>query len=222
MHRQIAGRLTGPVTKWIVLVAALVAGRWRLGASPRSSPTSRTTRRRRWLPASAESTRALEKLPSPSRTPTLIPTVVVYERDGGLTEADVAAMDATARRSPQSTVSRRRTASPNGRGAAARAARPVSEDGEVTQTLSPSTSAQRLERDARTPPTSCATSPPSSGGDVYVAGCGGQAADSSEAFEGIDTTLLLDHPRRGDPDPALHLPQPGAVDPADLSARSWR
>ncbi len=25
MHRQIAGKLTGPVTKWIVLVVALVA-----------------------------------------------------------------------------------------------------------------------------------------------------------------------------------------------------
>ena len=37
-----------------------------------------------WLPASAESTRALEKL-GPFQDPNAIPTIVVYERDGGLT-----------------------------------------------------------------------------------------------------------------------------------------
>ncbi len=48
-----------------------------------------------WLPESAESTKVLEEL-SGSDTqdpPNDIPTLVVYSRDGGLTAADLAAMD---------------------------------------------------------------------------------------------------------------------------------
>ena len=54
------------------------------------------------------------------------------------------------------------------------------------------------------------------GVNVYIAGAGGQAVDSAEAFEGLDSTLLLAALRRGDPAAAVHLPQPGALDPADL------
>ena len=53
---------------------------------------------------------------------------------------------------------------------------------------------------------------------VHIAGQGGQAADSAEAFAGIDGTLLFATLRRGHPDPAAHLPQPGPVDAADLLA----
>ena len=53
------------------------------------------------------------------------------------------------------------------------------------------------------------------GGKVYLAGSGGQAVDSAEAFAGLDgscslallVVIIL---------PAAHLPQPDAVDPADL------
>ena len=80
MHRQIAGKLTGRVTKWIVLVVWLVILVVVGGVRGRSSPTSRTTRRRPGCPSSAESTRALDKL-EPFQDPNAIPTVVVYERD---------------------------------------------------------------------------------------------------------------------------------------------
>ena len=50
---------------------------------------------------------------------------------------------------------------------------------------------------------------------VHLAGYGGQAADASEAFEGIDTNLIMITLRRGDRDPAVHLPQPGPVAAAD-------
>ena len=53
------------------------------------------------------------------------------------------------------------------------------------------------------------------GGEVHLAGYGGQAADSAEAFEGIDTNLIFATLARGHRDPALHLPQPGAVAAAD-------
>ena len=41
------------------------------------------------------------------------------------------------------------------------------------------------------PPTGCATSPKIDGATVHITGAGGQAADSSEAFAGIDGTLLF-------------------------------
>ena len=43
-----------------------------------------------WLPESAESTQVLEEL-SETVDPNDIPTLVVYHRDGGLTEDDLAA-----------------------------------------------------------------------------------------------------------------------------------
>ena len=55
---------------------------------------------------------------------------------------------------------------------------------------------------------------------MHIAGAGGQAADSAEAFAGIDGTLLFATPRRRDHHPALHLPQPDPLDPADLLAPS--
>ena len=80
MHRQIAGKLTGPVTKWVVLAFWIIAVRACSAASPASSPRSRTTRPSSWLPGNAESTRALEKM-EPFQDPNAIPTTVVYEKD---------------------------------------------------------------------------------------------------------------------------------------------
>ena len=91
MHRQIAGRLTGRVTKWIVLafwlVTVVVAGTFAAKLTDVQNNEASS-----WLPASAESTKALEKL-GPFQDPNAIPTLVVYERDSGLTEADIAAAD---------------------------------------------------------------------------------------------------------------------------------
>ena len=68
MHRQIAGRLTGRVTKWIVLafwlVTVVVASTFAAKLTDVQNNEASS-----WLPASAESTKALEKL-GPSRTPT--------------------------------------------------------------------------------------------------------------------------------------------------------
>ncbi len=83
MHRQIAGSLTGKVTKWLVLVAWLVV----VGVSSTFAAKLADVQNNEassWLPASAESTRALEKL-GPFQDPNAIPTIVVYEREGGLT-----------------------------------------------------------------------------------------------------------------------------------------
>jgi len=74
MHRQIAGKLTGRVTKWLalgvwvllVVVAGPLAGKLTDVQDNQASS---------WLPASAESTRALEKL-APFHNQNDIPTVL--------------------------------------------------------------------------------------------------------------------------------------------------
>ena len=178
MHRQIAGRLTGPVTKWIVLGVWLVAlvG---LGSFSSKLAEVQNNEASSWLPASAESTRALEKL-APFQDPNAIPTIVVYEREGGLTPDDLAAA--------QQQVS----AFEGMDGVQGPVVGPIaSEDGEAAQTVvtfnfgkngweaMPDTADELRELSAI------------DGVSVYVAGAGGQAADSFEAFAGIDSTLLL-------------------------------
>ena len=61
MHRQIAGKLTGRVTKWVVLAF------WIIIVMAAGSVASKLTdvqdnQASSWLPASAESTKALDKL----------------------------------------------------------------------------------------------------------------------------------------------------------------
>ena len=87
MHRQIAGRLTSRVTKWIVLVAWIVI----LGVSggfAQKLTNVQDNEASSWLPGSAESTKALDEL-KPFQDPNDIPTVVVYHRAGGLSAQDL-------------------------------------------------------------------------------------------------------------------------------------
>jgi len=178
MHRQIAGSLTGRVTKWIVLVFWVLA----LGVSGAFASKLidvQNNEASSWLPATAESTKTLEKL-TPFQDPDAIPTVVVYERDSGLTQADIAA--ATSQAAEFATLD----------GVEGDVVGPLpSQDGEAMQTLvtfnfgangwmeMPET-ADRL-RDISA----------IDGVNVYIAGAGGQAADASEVFEGIDGALLF-------------------------------
>src|SRR5689334_19379044 len=78
MHRQIAGKLTGRVTKWIVLILWVLA-LGIFGAYAQKLADVQNNEASSWLPESAESTKALEQL-TPFQNPDAIPTVVVYER----------------------------------------------------------------------------------------------------------------------------------------------
>src|SRR3954451_10802870 len=92
MHRQIAGRLTSRVTKWIVLVAWLVI----LGVSggfAQKLTDVHDNEASSWLPGGAESPRALDEL-KPFQDPSAIPTVVVYHCDGGLSQEHLQAISA--------------------------------------------------------------------------------------------------------------------------------
>jgi RND superfamily putative drug exporter len=179
MHRQIAGTLTGRVTKWIVLALWLVAVAV-AGAFASKLADVQNNEASSWLPASAESTRAFEKL-TPFQDPDSIPTVVVYESENGALspEAIAAAEDDAAEFA-------------NLQGVEGKVLGPLpSEDGEVMQTLvtfnfgvngwleMPDT-ADELRDIAATDDV-----------NVYISGAGGQAADASEVFEGIDGTLLF-------------------------------
>src|SRR5215211_1827566 len=89
MHRQIAGTFTGRVTKWLVVafwaVVLVLAGGFAQKLTDVQNNESSS-----WLPADAESTRALAEL-EPFQDPDSIPTLVVYERGSGLTPDDLAA-----------------------------------------------------------------------------------------------------------------------------------
>ena len=94
MHRQIAGKLTSPrdqVDRGSLRPPHLLRP-W-----PSSAPSSLDVQNNEassWLPASAESTKALEKL-APFQDQNAIPTIVVYLRaTAGLTEDDLAAIQA--------------------------------------------------------------------------------------------------------------------------------
>ena len=157
MHRQIAGKLTGRVTKWIVLavwlVILVVAGGFAAKLTDVQNNEASS-----WLPASAESTRALDKLdavPGPERPPDHRRLPV---RRRAAQQADLAAIEAQAR-----------FARDAGRWTASSAPPPPSSSGpgrlrgrrRSPRRRSRSTSARTAGTRCRTPPPSSATSRPS-------------------------------------------------------------
>jgi RND superfamily putative drug exporter len=188
MHRQIAGKLTGRVTKWLVLgfwvllvmVAGPLAGKLTDVQDNQASS---------WLPASAESTKALEKL-APFQNQNDIPTVLVYHKASGLTKADVATIGRQVDRI------QRMDGSVPAKGPDGSVVRPselvqVSPDRQVAQgqvTFNFGKNGWNKLPDVKKAIQGIAALP---GATVYVAGPGGQAADSAAAFAGIDGKLLF-------------------------------
>jgi RND superfamily putative drug exporter len=193
MNRQLAGSLTGRTTKWIVLVAwlSVFVGSFFFASKLADVQNNEASS---WLPESAESTRAFEKL-EPFQDPNAIPTTIVYERDGGLTDDDLAAIEEHAQEfatidgvaepkegRPPSVISPA-TAEQVGFPA-------ISENGEVAQTVVTFDLGSEGWNEMPRIADELQDIADLDGGEVYVAGVGGSAADSAEAFGGIDTTLL--------------------------------
>jgi RND superfamily putative drug exporter len=178
MHRQIAGSLTGRVTKWIVLVFWLVVV---VGSSMFAAKLTDVLNNQQssYLPGNAESTLAMKRL-EPLQDSNAIPTVIAYERRAGLTPADLAAAAADAKKFADLT------------GVTGKVIGPIpSKDGQAAQTLVTfnfgadgfqklSGAADQIRSITKHP-----------GLTSYVAGPGGQIADASDAFGGLDTTLLF-------------------------------
>ncbi len=178
MHRHIAGKLTSPVTKWFVLAFWIIAVVI-LGGFAGKLTEVQNNEASSWLPGNAESTRALEKM-EPFQDPNAIPTTVVYENEAGFSPGDLATMQEHATELQ---------AMDNVEG---KVIGPIpAEDGQAAQTTvtfnlgsegwnkMPGI-ADEIEQIAEL-----------DGAEVYIAGAGGQAVDSAESFEGLDSTLLL-------------------------------
>jgi RND superfamily putative drug exporter len=194
MHRRIAGKLTGRVTKWITLVAAIML----VGLmSPLNAKLVdvQNNEASSWLPESAESTKVLEEL-SGTVDPNEIPTLVVYHRDGGLTSEDLAAMDQHAQEIAKiEGVTDEGVLTPSVAAALAAqglpAPRLVSEDGEVAYLGFTFNFGENGWTDIPDAAEEIRDIAQIDGVTVHLAGYGGQAADAAEAFEGIDTNLIL-------------------------------
>ncbi|TFV66179.1 UNVERIFIED_ORG: hypothetical protein E4P37_07050 [Bacillus sp. AZ43] len=181
MGRSFASRVSSPRLKWVVLVLWLVLA---AAAAPLAAGLmdQQDNEISSWLPGDAESTVALEEQIALGSDPDVVPAVVVYERAEGLTAADREAIAQDAQAFARS------------EGLGGEVVGPIpSEDGQAAQLIVPLDAgpegwegiaplAEDLRDEASDAP---------DGLGVWVAGPAGQAADSSEAFSGLDTTLLF-------------------------------
>ncbi|MEZ0579478.1 MMPL family transporter [Nocardioides sp. MH1] len=194
MHRQIAGRLTGPITKWIVFFGVLIAMVVFSGLGAKLGDV-KNNEASSWLPSSAEATEVANEI-SADVNPNDIPTLVVYHRAGGLTDADFAAMDDQAEEIAQiKGVTDQGVLTPNGaralEGQGGNAPTLVSDDGEVAYTYLVFNFGKDGWNAVPDPVKDIRKITKIDGVDVYVGGYGGQAADFAESFEGSHTNLLM-------------------------------
>jgi RND superfamily putative drug exporter len=187
MHRQIAGKLTGPVTKWIVLAVwiILAAG---VGSLTSKLADVQNNEASTWLPGSAESTKVSEEL-ADTVDPNNIPTLIVYSRDGGLTDEDKAAIQEQATELGDIKGVTGEVLTPEQ--AAAAGLGGYSEDGAVAVTSLTFNFGTNGWNDIPAAADQIRDIAQIDGVTVHLAGYGGQAADAAEAFEGIDTNLIL-------------------------------
>ena len=179
MHRRIAGRLTGRVSKWAVLVLwLLVVGGSASFASQLTEVQNNDMASR--LPESAESTRALEKL-APFQDPDAIPTIVVHEAESGRLTSDQF----------QAVVDQKgELAKLDGVQGEVFGPFP-SEDREATQTLVTFNFGPDGWKEMPTAAEQVRDVAELEGVSVHLTGAGGAAADAAEAFSGLDSTLLF-------------------------------
>ncbi|WP_369138330.1 MMPL family transporter [Modestobacter versicolor] len=181
MGRSFASRVSHPRLKWVVLVFWLVVA---AASAPLAGGLTDEQENdiAAWLPSDAESTRALELQTELGSDPDLIPAVVVYERSGGLTAADTAAVEDDVRAFGQLDALDGAVTGPV-----------PAEDGEAVQLIVPlNVGADGWEQIAPVVDgirAEAADGP--EGLSAYVTGPAGSAADQTEAFEGIDGTLLF-------------------------------
>jgi putative drug exporter of the RND superfamily len=177
---SIAGLPAGRRAKWVVVavwvIIAAVAGplAGKLAGAEKNEAQN-------WLPASAESTQVLQ-LQSRTQSPDVLPGVVVYERPSGVTAADQAKAAADAAKFAQVPgVVKAQIAGPD-----------VARDGRAIQTIVP----VDMGKDGWDAAASTADKLAAIAHDgdpgllAHVTGPLGTAADSSDAFSGIDSTLL--------------------------------
>jgi RND superfamily putative drug exporter len=173
--RVIVGRRTKwlVLVFWIVLVAIAGPFAGKLTGAQKNDAKN-------WLPGKAESTKVLD-LQTAFQSPNTIPAVVVYERAGGLTDADKAKVADDAKRfAGIGKIDGQITGplfSPDGAGAQVVVPLDLGKDGwnRASKVVG------KIFDISRTSP----------GLTVHVTGPAGFAADSADAFKGLDGTLLF-------------------------------
>ncbi|HWI42169.1 MAG TPA: MMPL family transporter [Nocardioides sp.] len=188
MHRQIAGKLTGPVTKWIVLVAVLlIAGGLASFAGKLTDVQNNETES--WLPSSAESTKAYEKLAS-FQDEYDVGTTVVYYKKSGLSPSDLAAIEEQAGKI-EALKGVSKVLSP-GRAKAAGVPTPfVSSDGQVAKMEFTLNYGDQLWEELPDLKPEVDKIIKMDGVESYLAGMGGQNADAATVFSSGSHLLLV-------------------------------
>ncbi len=180
--RRISSFVGGRRTKWLIVVFWVVVF---VAVSPLASKFNDVQENEavNWLPGSAESTKVVKASEAfqPSET---IPTVILYERPSGTTEADRAkvAADIDKFRNVDRVVDNPAPEGPI-----------VSQDGQAIEAIVTIDIGQNgwqdvpgIIDDIHAIATSNAN-----GLTVYITGPGGVTADFADAFEGLDSTLLF-------------------------------
>ncbi|MGR8011674.1 MMPL family transporter [Streptomyces hypolithicus] len=184
-RRGVAHLVCGHRSKWVVLVLWLVVIvlAFPLAAKLTDAQDNDAAS---WLPGNAESTQVLQE--AEEFRPEVIPAVVIYARESGLTPADreriaedVAAFKELRDHGLRGDETRGPVLDRPSDPRAAQVFVPITMDEKGWERIAPAVDSIRAETAAASP----------DGLDVHVTGPGGTAADFSEAFEGIDSTLLL-------------------------------
>jgi RND superfamily putative drug exporter len=188
MHIQIAGKLTSRITKWIVLAAVLLIAVI-MGSFAGKLTSVQNNEAESWLPESAESTQAIQRLEA-FQDPNDLVTTVVYYKDSGLTDEDLAAIESHGPKIAElegvSNVITPQAAAESGIPAPY-----VSEDGQVAKLDFTINRGDELWEDMPAVADEIADLTAIDGVEVYVAGAGGTTADQAAAFAGMDGRLLL-------------------------------
>ncbi|SDE52512.1 putative drug exporter of the RND superfamily [Blastococcus fimeti] len=181
MGRSFASRVSHRRFKWVILVFWLVlaAASGPLAGGLTDEQDNEVSS---WLPGDAESTRAIELQAELGSDPDVIQAVVVYERADGLTDADLAAVDddAAAFGRLEALDGEITGPIPSEDGQAVQLVVPLNMGDEGWEAIAPLVDDMRAE---------AADAP--DGLEAWITGPAGNAADSSEAFEGIDGALLF-------------------------------
>ncbi|HEY7014189.1 MAG TPA: MMPL family transporter [Streptosporangiaceae bacterium] len=179
--RSVAGVPAGRWSKWAVVAFWLVVVAL-AGPLAGKLTSAEQNEARNWLPASAESTQVLE-MQSRVQSPNVIPAVVVYDRPSGITAADRAQAAADVKEfAAVPGVIEGQIAGPQ-----------PARDGQAIQTIVP-VDLGRDGWDKAAPAADALHAIADQGGDglsAHVTGPLGTAADSADAFSGIDSTLLF-------------------------------
>jgi len=188
MHRQIAGKLTGRVTKWLVLVAVLIIAAI-MGSFAGKLTDVQNNETESWLPSSAESTKAFEKLKA-FQDEYDVGTTVVYYKAGGLSESDLAAIEDQATEI-EGIKGITDVVTPQRAQAAGIPAPFVSDDGEVAKLQFTVNYGDKLWEELPDLKDRLDKITAIDGVETYLAGAGGQSADAATIFTSFDGKLLF-------------------------------